>query len=86
MTHPRGEEVLVWNGALSTTRLRLPCPDASAQATTGQAEETEPVAASDALEPGARRAPGGAGRQRVAPVASDASGSRRSAPRTDQLG
>ena len=38
-----GDGVLVWNGALSRVRIRLPFTDASAPTTEGQAEATEPL-------------------------------------------
>jgi hypothetical protein len=44
-----GDEVLVWNGALSTVRIRVPCADASAPVTEGQAEAAEPLRSRAAL-------------------------------------
>src|SRR5262245_23305582 len=78
--------LLVWNGALSTGRLRLPCADASAQATTRPPEAAEPFAAGDAPEPGAGGATGGETGHRLAADPSRRAGKSRRPPRPDELG
>jgi hypothetical protein len=63
-----GDAVLVWNGALSTVRVRVPCADARTASTARQAEAAEPLRPR-APQAGARRSPGGTADHDLAPVA-----------------